>query len=929
MSDSIDSRNQWDAPRGGTRHLIDSALFGLTFDNAARHCPDELELARIVETELLQVVDTVFDERSRSSGAVCIDRLEVDLGSFAFDGSWSQLRERLREALQAALARTRPVSAAAPGDEPGVAGTATGFELLAYFLRFGLLPSQAQVANRSGIDRLLQAAARAEPQRVAALIRADGVGGATAARLAKQFPEVLVRQIAAALGLEELPAIKRPAALVGAPAAHSHQATARTGGAAGDAGAVLAHSAEAADLRVGAVPSSANGLDQMRRALEHGQPQRLEELLRQLQSGAVALADLVDSLSTAGHRRLLAGIVAAATLDAGAGAELRRAIDRYAQQAGSERDFYRQIIARLVRGELIDVEAIAARSSEPDRQSDAGRRSGVQVDAARSAIEPTPGSARLFRAYDLYAVLVAPDQERVSGQDPADAAIDELARDHPQQFRRLLSELRSGVVRLPPIAARLSETGIGRLIEAFVKSAAGSADADRSQFLQSVDNYARLAGSARAFRLRVLQRLVDGELVDLDALAEKSLSAPAQPNEPDRYPERRAQPESPEAVESIQATGTALTHPESRAALQALGSYLDGGAALTGADLAQLRRSVEQLLGADPQRLAECLRPALTEAGAISRLLELLPERLLTRLLYLLAPADHERMQRCADAVVNLCSASQTAVAPAQLTGLKWRFLFRHLPAAESQWNADRLVRRCAEFLAAHSSAAAADPDAAPRSAADAKQFVRSLLQSFKREGESVGLTEPEPPGDERQTTAAAELKALLERGIHIANAGQVLAAPYLPRLFALLGLIEDGVFKTPELRARAVHLLQFLVDESGDTPEYGLALNKILCGLDRMGTVDRAILVSDAEKEAINGLLRGMIQNWQVLKRTSVAGFRESFLQRQGRLRLNHDGWHLAVEPKPFDMLLDRIPWSFSIIKLPWMREVLYVDWR
>ena len=36
-----------------------------------------------------------------------------------------------------------------------------------------------------------------------------------------------------------------------------------------------------------------------------------------------------------------------------------------------------------------------------------------------------------------------------------------------------------------------------------------------------------------------------------------------------------------------------------------------------------------------------------------------------------------------------------------------------------------------------------------------------------------------------------------------------------------------------------------------------------------------------------------------------------------------------LAVKSGPFDMLLDRLPWSYSTIKLPWMHEVLYVDWR
>jgi hypothetical protein len=71
------------------------------------------------------------------------------------------------------------------------------------------------------------------------------------------------------------------------------------------------------------------------------------------------------------------------------------------------------------------------------------------------------------------------------------------------------------------------------------------------------------------------------------------------------------------------------------------------------------------------------------------------------------------------------------------------------------------------------------------------------------------------------------------------------------------------------------------------------------------------------------------MIQNWKTIGNTSIAGFRESFLQREGRLQLIDNAWHLIVVPKAFDMLLDQIPWSFSTIKHPWMERVVYVEWR
>ena len=71
------------------------------------------------------------------------------------------------------------------------------------------------------------------------------------------------------------------------------------------------------------------------------------------------------------------------------------------------------------------------------------------------------------------------------------------------------------------------------------------------------------------------------------------------------------------------------------------------------------------------------------------------------------------------------------------------------------------------------------------------------------------------------------------------------------------------------------------------------------------------------------------MITNWKSVGQTSVAGFRESFLQRRGRLTRKDDAWQLKVEQRAFDMLLDSIPWGFAAIKHPWMERVVYVKWR
>jgi Contractile injection system tape measure protein len=183
--------------------------------------------------------------------------------------------------------------------------------------------------------------------------------------------------------------------------------------------------------------------------------------------------------------------------------------------------------------------------------------------------------------------------------------------------------------------------------------------------------------------------------------------------------------------------------------------------------------------------------------------------------------------------------------------------------------------------------------------------------------------TEPGKPGPDDAPGDAIPL--------YIANAGLVLAAPYLPRLWSMLDLADTRAFVHPAAAHRAVHLTQFLVTGDADppTPEHRLVLNKLLCGVPIAEPIAAAIDISDTEREAMLGLLTSMIQHWKILGSTSIAGLRESFLQREGRLLCNDDAWTLQVQPRAFDMLLDQIPWGYATLRFPWMKRLIHVDWR
>jgi hypothetical protein len=164
---------------------------------------------------------------------------------------------------------------------------------------------------------------------------------------------------------------------------------------------------------------------------------------------------------------------------------------------------------------------------------------------------------------------------------------------------------------------------------------------------------------------------------------------------------------------------------------------------------------------------------------------------------------------------------------------------------------------------------------------------------------------------------------------IAVGNAGLVLVSPYLPRLFSMLGLVDDRAFVGPEAAARAALLLQALATGHAAAPESELTLNKLLCGLPLDSPLPRLIDLCDAERDAIDGLIGAVIQHWRILGTTSIDGLRGSFLRRAGVLERRDEAWQLSVEPGPFDMLIDQLPWGYATVRHPWMERVIHVDWR
>lgn len=209
------------------------------------------------------------------------------------------------------------------------------------------------------------------------------------------------------------------------------------------------------------------------------------------------------------------------------------------------------------------------------------------------------------------------------------------------------------------------------------------------------------------------------------------------------------------------------------------------------------------------------------------------------------------------------------------------------------------------------------------------------------KQPESGSPTSPAP--DSSSTPAAAKtrvpsqpapnaLEAVHEhpderRGLYVENAGLVLLHPFLPQFFRASQIAGESELLRPDAALRILHYLA-TGDESA--PEYDLALPKIICGLHPTSLAEEAAPLSGDEREEAVALLSAVIRHWDALKNTGIDALRENFLKRNGKLTRWHDGgWLLQVESNSFDILLDRLPWGFSMIRLPWMPSMLHVEWR
>jgi len=161
----------------------------------------------------------------------------------------------------------------------------------------------------------------------------------------------------------------------------------------------------------------------------------------------------------------------------------------------------------------------------------------------------------------------------------------------------------------------------------------------------------------------------------------------------------------------------------------------------------------------------------------------------------------------------------------------------------------------------------------------------------------------------------------------YVDNAGLVLIHPFLKSLFENCKLLnKDNTINDPEV---AAHLLHYVATGKEQDYENAMVFEKFLCNIPIAEPIERNITLSEEMKKEAFTMLQAVLSNWDIMKKSSAELLQNEFLQRSGKLDINGDASPvITMERKTQDILLDKLNWNLSIIKLAWKKRIIYVNW-
>lgn len=163
---------------------------------------------------------------------------------------------------------------------------------------------------------------------------------------------------------------------------------------------------------------------------------------------------------------------------------------------------------------------------------------------------------------------------------------------------------------------------------------------------------------------------------------------------------------------------------------------------------------------------------------------------------------------------------------------------------------------------------------------------------------------------------------------VYVSKAGLILLHPFLKQFFRYAEFLDVNDKIKSDSITPAVQILSYLSDRSESFFEGDMVFCKFLCGIPLKMPVSVESILTKQVKEEAERLLKEVIRNWPALKNSSPGDLRNLFLQRDGKLIKYNRNYRLIVERKAQDILLDKLNWSISVVKIPWIDALIYVEW-
>lgn len=204
----------------------------------------------------------------------------------------------------------------------------------------------------------------------------------------------------------------------------------------------------------------------------------------------------------------------------------------------------------------------------------------------------------------------------------------------------------------------------------------------------------------------------------------------------------------------------------------------------------------------------------------------------------------------------------------------------------------------------------------------------KQRTQTSQDIGETANTLTPVQTGKEKEPAFPAPRKPALDEALYVEAAGLILLHPFLAELFSSTGLWKDKQWTSEAAPFRAVRLMAYLTYGNSEVPEYRLLFHKILAGLDAATPLPAEAPLLPEETTTCAELLDAVLSHWTALRNTTADGLREGFLVRNGKLEQTPKGIKLDMERLAQDVLLARLPWGCSTVKLPWLEPLLLVNW-